>query len=223
MKVRIAPSILSADFCNLEADIRSVAEAGADWLHVDVMDGHYVPPITIGAPVVARIAKVSPLPLDVHLMVEHPERMVDSFIDAGSHLVTVHVEAVTHLDRLLHHIRSQGVKTGISLNPATPLNSLEWVLDLVDLILIMSVNPGYAGQPFISATVEKVRQLRNMLDAKGLHPHVEVDGGVSPVNAGSLVQAGADVLVAGTAVFGNHDRKKAVSLLREACAAAVVL
>ena len=221
MNVRIAPSILSADFCNLEAEIRSVAAAGADWLHVDVMDGHFVPPITIGAPVVTHVARISPLPLDVHLMVQDPDSKVDAFIDAGAHFLTVHVEAAGHLDRILRHIRSRGVKAGVSLNPATPLSALEWVLDLADLFLIMSVNPGYAGQAFIPQAVDKVQQLRNMLEAKGVRPLIEVDGGVSPANAGLLVQAGADVLVAGTAVFSSPDRAAAVATLRNACAQSV--
>ncbi len=216
MNVRIAPSILSADFCNLEADVRSVAAAGADWIHFDVMDGQFVPPITLGASVAARVASLSALPLDVHLMVKNPEQQLDAFIDAGAHVVTVHQEAAQHLDRLLRYIRSRNVLAGVSINPATPVSSLECVLDLADLFLIMSVNPGYAGQPFLPNAIEKVRQLRNMLDRKGLHPLVEVDGGVGTHNAGPLVHAGADVLVAGTAVFGQADRAQAIFNLRAA-------
>ncbi len=214
MSLIIAPSILASDFCNLEREIRSIEDAGADWVHVDVMDGHFVPPVTIGAPVVARLARVTRLPLDVHLMITNAEESVDSYIDAGASIVTVHVEAVRHLDRVLSHIRSKGVLAGVSLNPATPLSTLEWVLELADLFLIMSVNPGYGGQAFIPSALQKIRQLRNMLNERGVVRHIEVDGGVTPTNAGALVEAGANALVAGTAVFASSDRTAAIQALR---------
>lgn len=182
-----------------------MASAGADWLHVDVMDGHFVPPITIGADVVKGLAKVTSLPLDVHLMVRNPESQVDLFMDAGAWMVTVHAEATVHLDRLLNHIRKRGFKAGVALNPATPVLQIEAVLHLVDLVLVMSVNPGYGGQSFIDYTLDKIADLRQRCVRRGLTPHIQVDGGVKVDNYRRVVEAGADVLVAGTAVFHAQD------------------
>ena len=203
--IKIAPSILSADFARLGDQIAEAEAGGADWIHVDVMDGHFVPNITIGVPVVAAIRKVTKLPLDVHLMIEKPERFTDAFIDAGADWVTIHVEAATHLHRTMQSIRDRGAHPGITLNPATSLLTLEDALPYADLVLIMSVNPGFGGQKYIPTSAEKVARLKRMLDDKNLWGvEIEVDGGVSPDTIGEIVAAGATVLVAGAAVF-NRD------------------
>lgn len=204
MAVKIAPSLLSADFARLGEGVASVEAAGADWIHVDVMDGHYVPNLTIGSPVVAALRRVTGLPLDVHLMVTAPERLIDSFAGAGADYLTVHQEACTHLHRTLQQIRDLGVKPGVALNPATPLGHVEEVLPYVDLILIMGVNPGFGGQRHIETTADKVMRLRRMLAERRLTGvEVQVDGGVSAANAASLVKAGVSVLVAGAAIFND--------------------
>ncbi|MHB8879186.1 MAG: ribulose-phosphate 3-epimerase [Myxococcaceae bacterium] len=210
----IAPSLLSADFGHLAEEARAAEGAGADWLHLDVMDGRFVPNITIGPLVVEAVRKATKLPLDVHLMIVEPERYVADFVKAGANWVTVHVEASPHLHRTLQQIRSAGAKAGVVLNPATPLSAVEDVLGDVDLVLLMSVNPGFGGQSFIPGVVEKVRRLRAMLDAKGLNPHLEVDGGVNAQTARQVHAAGADVLVAGSYVFGSKDYKGAIASLR---------
>jgi len=217
MKVRLAPSILSADFARLGEEVNAVAVAGADLVHVDVMDGRFVPPITIGSAVVRDLHKVSPLPLDVHLMVSEPDHLLEEFAAAGSAYLTVHCEASVHLDRTLRQIRKLGMKAGVALNPATPPGAVEWVLELVDLVLVMSVNPGYGGQQFIAGALRKVEWLAMSLARQGLAAEVEVDGGVVPANAGSLSAAGATILVAGSAVFGKPDYAAAIAALREAC------
>ncbi len=199
--VKLAPSILSADFARLGEQVAEVAGAGADYIHVDVMDGHFVPNITIGPAVVAAIRPVTDLPLDVHLMIEHPERYVSEFVKAGADIVTVHVEACSHLHRLVQLIRGLGVKAGVSLNPATPLSSIEEIVAHVDLVLIMSVNPGFGGQSFIPSMLPKIAGVRRMLEDRKLSAELEVDGGIGPDNAGEIVRAGADVLVAGNSVF----------------------
>jgi ribulose-phosphate 3-epimerase len=214
--VRIAPSILSADLGKLAEEIRDVERAGADWIHVDVMDGRFVPNITLG-PVVAKAArKATRLPLDVHLMIVEPERYVEAFADAGADVISVHVEACTHLQRTLAQIRGLGKKAGVVLNPHTPEDALRYVLDDVDLILVMSVNPGFGGQKFIPASLPKLRALRAMIDASGRPVDLEVDGGVSAETARAVVDAGADVLVAGSAVFGRDDRREAIAAIRSA-------
>lgn len=205
MSIRIAPSILSANFANLAEDIRKVEEAGAQLLHVDVMDGQFVPNITIGPPVIKSIRKATKLPLDVHLMVVDPDRYIPAFVDAGANMLTVHAEASVHLDRTLNYIRSQNVGVGVSINPATPLSIVEHALGLVDMLLIMSVNPGFGGQKFISYAVDKIRQARQMIDGRNLRCLIEVDGGIDSDTLPGVVRAGADVLVAGSAIFQSAD------------------
>ncbi len=200
---QIAPSILSADFSRLGEEIKAVEKAGADLIHVDVMDGHYVPNITIGPGVVSSLRKTTSLPFDVHLMIEDPDRYIDAFIDAGSNIVTVHAEAVVHLNRTVNYIKGKGVKAGVSLNPSTPLSSIEEILPDIDLLLIMTVNPGFGGQKFIPGMLPKIRKARELSLARNLGLAIEVDGGVTPDNIGILAEAGADIFVAGAAVFGS--------------------
>lgn len=203
MTTKIAPSILSADFSRLGEEIAAVEAGGADWIHVDVMDGHFVPNITIG-PVVTRGARrATELPLDVHLMIEEPDQYLQAFVDAGAHVITVHQEACRHLHRTLHLIRELGALAGVALNPATPLESVRDVLPEIDLLLVMSVNPGFGGQSFIPASTEKVRRARRMLDEVGSTALIEIDGGVDTGNARDIAAAGVDVLVAGSAVYGH--------------------
>ena len=203
-ELKIAPSILSADFARLGDSIAEAEAAGADWIHVDVMDGHFVPNITIGVPVVGAIRKVTKLPLDVHLMIERPDRYVDAFAKAGADWLTVHVEAERHLHRTVQAIRQHGVKAGVSLNPATPASALDEILPFIDLVLVMSVNPGFGGQEFIETSVAKIASLRRAIDERGLAVEIEVDGGVSPATVGRVAAAGASVVVAGNAVFGGE-------------------
>ncbi len=212
--IKIAPSILSADFAALGEAIARVEAAGADQLHVDVMDGHFVPNLTIGPPVVEAIRKRTRLPLDVHLMIETPERYLPAFKSAGADLLTVHAEACPHLDRTLHQIRELGAKAGVALNPSTPPVVIEYVLDILDLVLVMSVNPGFSGQAFISSTYAKVRQVRTLLGPRAVD--VSVDGGVKLEHAGPLVAHGATVLVAGSLIFGASDPGAVVKRLRDA-------
>lgn len=213
----IAPSILSADMARFGAEIGDVTEGGADWIHVDVMDGRFVPNITLGPPVVAALRKVTKLPLDVHLMIVEPERYVEDFAQAGADVISVHVEASTHLQRTLAEIRRLGKRAGVVLNPHTPETCLEYVLDDVDLVLIMSVNPGFGGQAFLPQVLPKIERLRKLADGRGLDVDIEVDGGVTPDTAGRIVSAGANVLVAGSAVFGREDRRAAIAAIRSAC------
>lgn len=202
---KIAPSILSADFARLGEEVRAVAAAGADYIHIDVMDGRFVPNITIGPLVVDAVRKVTDLPLDVHLMIEEPERYVEDFAAAGADIIVVHAEACRHLHRVVQQIKATGKKAGVSLNPATPLNVLDYVLEELDLVLLMTVNPGFGGQSFIEACVPKIQQLRGMLDRRGCEAELEIDGGVKPANIARLAHAGADVMVAGSAVFNSSD------------------
>lgn len=210
---KIAPSILSADFSKLEQEIKKVEVAGVGYIHVDVMDGHFVPNITIGVPVVKSIKKITSLPLDVHLMIEEPEKYVDSFIEAGSDIVTIHVEASRHPERLLRYIRSKGVKAGISLNPATDLSTINYLYGAFDLILIMTVNPGFGGQKLIAPALDKVRELKKIKKEKGFDFIIEVDGGVNEDNIDVYTKAGAELVVAGNAVFGSKDPAGAIKNL----------
>lgn len=202
---KIAPSILSADFSRLGEEIRAVEAAGADYIHVDVMDGRFVPNITIGPLVVEAARRVTKLPLDVHLMIEEPERYVEDFARAGADIIVVHAEATRHLHRLVQQIKGLGKRAGVSLNPATPLCMLDHILEELDLVLLMSVNPGFGGQSYIESCTPKIQQLRAMLDSRGCEAELEVDGGVKPSNAARVAHAGADVVVAGSAVFGSSD------------------
>ena len=221
MKVRIAPSLLAADFARL-ADALAAAEAGgADLVHVDVMDGHFVPNLTIGPPVVRALRKATRLPLDVHLMIEKPEATLAAYLDAGADWVSVHVEATDHLQRCLDRVRRGGAKAGAALNPATPTLALSGAWPDLDYAVVMSVNPGWGGQPFLAPSVEKVRRLQTEARAAGSRLAIEVDGGVEPGNAGELAAAGAEILVAGTAIYGADDPAAAIGILREAARATV--
>jgi ribulose-phosphate 3-epimerase len=212
--VQIAPSILAADFARLADEISRVEAAGADLLHVDVMDGHFVPNLTIGPPVIKAIAAVSKLPLDVHLMVKEPDALLPAFIDAGSSYLSVHVEACRHLHRTIQLIKSAGVQAGVVLNPATSLQSLDEILPELDFVLLMSVNPGFGGQHFITSTLNKIQQLKQQISRRQLDIAIEIDGGVKPSNAAQICQAGADILVAGTAIFGQENYADAIRTLR---------
>lgn len=214
--VLLAPSILSADLGRLAEELAEVERAGADYIHVDVMDGRFVPNITLGPVVVAAARKATALPLDVHLMIVEPERYVEAFAQAGADIISVHVEASTHLQRTLASIRALGKKAGVVLNPHTSETSVDYVLEDLDLILVMSVNPGFGGQKFLPSALRKLEALRGRIDRAGLDIRLEVDGGVTPETAAGVVAAGADVLVAGSAVFGATDRAQAMASLRAA-------
>lgn len=221
MSVRIAPSILSADFAALGAAVAAAEAGGADLIHVDVMDGHFVPNLTIGPPVVAALHRATGLPLDVHLMITDPDRYVDRFADAGAAAISVHVETTPHLHRTLGHIRSHGLQAGVVLNPATAVSTLSEVAGEVDFVLVMSVDPGFGGQTFIPGSVAKIARVRRLLDEAGNRAPVEVDGGVDRGNAARVVEAGAEILVAGAAIFGTPDVPAAVRGLRAAACAPV--
>ena len=213
--IKIAPSILSADFSRLAEEVQAVDRAGADYIHVDVMDGHFVPNITIGPLVVAALRKVTDKPLDVHLMIENPDLYIADFAKAGADIITVHQEAVPHLHRTVQLIKSLGKQAGVSLNPATPVETLDVILDQLDLVLVMSVNPGFGGQAFISSALDKIRALRQRITQRGLATELQVDGGIKVDNIREVVAAGADVLVAGSAVFNANDYAATITALRE--------
>ena len=214
--VRVAPSILSADFAALGRDIAAVERGGADLIHVDVMDGHFVPNITIGPPVVRAIRKIATRPLDVHLMIEEPDRYIDDFVEAGASMISVHVEVLPHLHRTLGYIRQRGVQAGAVINPSTPVAALEDVARDLDFVLVMSVNPGFGGQSFIPHSIEKVRRLKALLTAAGSTAQIEIDGGVDATNIPDIVAAGANILVAGHAIFATPDAEAATRALRAA-------
>jgi ribulose-phosphate 3-epimerase len=218
--VRIAPSILSADLGRLADEVRDVERGGADWIHVDVMDGRFVPNITLGPIVVGAVRRATELPLDVHLMIVEPEKYLDAFANAGADVISVHVEASTHLQRTLAEIRRLGKRAGVVLNPHTPEESIRYVLPDLDLVLVMSVNPGFGGQDFLDPVIPKLAALRKMIDSAGLSIDLEVDGGVSKATARRVVEAGANVLVAGSAVFGQPDRAGAIAEIRRAAGTA---
>lgn len=214
-KIKVAPSILSADFSRLGEEIKAVEAAGADIIHIDVMDGHFVPNITIGPIIVEAARRSTNLPLDVHLMITNPEMYIAEFAKAGADYLTVHVEIAFHLNRLVQSIKEhKGVRAAVSLNPATPLTSLDYILPELDMVLIMSVNPGFGGQAFIPSALDKIAKLRRRIDELGLKTEIEVDGGIKPDNAAAVIDAGADILVAGSAVFGKKDYAGAISGIR---------
>jgi ribulose-phosphate 3-epimerase len=221
MPLKIAPSLLSADFARLGAEIAAVEQGGADLLHVDIMDGHFVPNLTMGPPVVHSIKRVATVPLDVHLMIEEPDRYIATFVEAGAAMISVHVEVLPHLHRTLQLIKSLGTKAGVAINPATPVSAIEEVAADVDHVLVMSVNPGFGGQTFIPRSESKIRAVRKLLDAAGNQAPVEVDGGVDLTNAARIVRAGAEILVAGQSIFGTGDPARATRALREVCNAFV--
>jgi ribulose-phosphate 3-epimerase len=212
--VKIAPSILSADFAKLGEEIVEVEKGGADYIHVDVMDGHFVPNITIGPLIVDAIRPVTKLPLDVHLMIENPDQYIEAFAKAGADYITVHVEACRHLHRTIQHIKSFGIKAGVVLNPATPVDSIQHIIGDIDMVLLMSVNPGFGGQKFIPEVLPKIRAVKAMAEQKGLDIEIEIDGGVNPETAKMCIEAGATVLVAGSAIYNQEDYAKAISLIR---------
>ncbi len=219
MKYRLSPSILAVDFGRLAAEIANVEKAGASYLHFDVMDGHFVPSISFGMPVLRAVRACTRLPLDVHLMIEEPERYLRDFRESGADLITVHVEAVRHLHRIVTEVRELGARAGVALNPATPLCMLDYILSEVDLVLIMSVNPGFGGQEFIPASLGKIRELKRLREERGLSFEIEVDGGIGLSNAQDVIRAGADVIVAGTSVFGGDigENVRGFQKIFEAC------
>ena len=222
MKVRIAPSILSADFAALGSGIAAVERGGADLIHVDIMDGHFVPNLTMGPPVVTSIRKVAKVPLDVHLMIEDPDRYIEAFVRAGAAMISVHLEVLPHLHRTIQYIKELGAKAGVALNPSTPVGMLEEIAGDLDHVLVMSVNPGFGGQTFIPRTESKIQAVRALLDRQSSHAAIEVDGGIDTSNAARVVAAGATILVAGSAIFGAADPEGATRALRAAAMAGVM-
>ena len=215
MQKIIAPSLLSADFTRLAEEVRAVEQAGAYWIHADVMDGHFVPNITFGPLVVEAVRRITALPIDVHLMIENPDRYIADFAKAGANYISVQVETCPHLNRAIQLIKDSGAAAGVVLNPSTPLAALDWVLELADYVLIMSVNPGYGGQKFIANSVQKIAQLRRMIDERGLSVLIEVDGGVNEQTIADVSRAGADVFVAGSAIFGQQDYAGTIGRFRQ--------
>ena len=213
--IKLAPSILSADFARLLEDVKKVEKAGCEYLHIDVMDGHFVPNITLGPAIVKSLRKDVNMVFDAHLMIENPDNYIKEFADAGCDIIVVHQEACTHLHRTIQNIKSHGVKAGVALNPATPIETIKYVLEDVDMVLLMSVNPGFGGQSYIPVVTKKIKELRALIDEMGLDIDIEVDGGVKPSNISEVVNAGANVIVAGSAIFTAGDIDEAVKSLRE--------
>ncbi|MGX9757321.1 ribulose-phosphate 3-epimerase [Clostridioides difficile] len=214
--IKLAPSILSADFARLLEDVKKVESAGCEYLHIDVMDGHFVPNITLGPLVVKSLKKENiNMVFDAHLMIENPDQYIEEFVKAGCDIITVHQEACTHLHRTIQNIKSHGIKAGVVLNPATPIDTIKHVLSDLDMVLLMSVNPGFGGQSFIPCVLDKIKELKTLIDSKGLNIDIEVDGGISPKNVAEVVQAGANVIVAGSAIFGSDDIQETVNLFRK--------
>ena len=214
--VKISPSILSADFAKLLEDVRKVESAGCEYLHIDVMDGHFVPNITLGPLVVKSLKKENiNMVFDAHLMIENPDQYIEEFVKAGCDIITVHQEACVHLHRTIQNIKSHGIKAGVVLNPATPVDTIKHVLPDLDMVLLMSVNPGFGGQSFIPCVLDKIKELKAIIDSQGLNIDIEVDGGISPKNVAEVVQAGANVIVAGSAIFGSDDIQETVNLFRK--------
>ena len=212
--IKISPSILSADFANLGRDLQKISTAGADYIHLDVMDGSFVPNITIGNGVIKSLRKYSDLPFDTHLMIDNPEKHIEAFADAGSDIITIHAEASTHLDRAISQIHSYGVKAGVSIVPSTPANVLDYIMDKVDLILVMSVNPGFGGQKFLHSQLSKIQEIRQKITASGRDIDLEVDGGINAETAPLAIEAGANVLVSGSYIFGKQDYAEAIRTLK---------
>ena len=214
--IKLAPSILSADFAKLLEDVRKVESAGCEYLHIDVMDGHFVPNITLGPLVVKSLKKENiNMVFDAHLMIENPDQYIEEFVKAGCDIITVHQEACVHLHRTIQNIKSHGIKAGVVLNPATPVDTIKHVLPDLDMVLLMSVNPGFGGQSFIPCVLDKIKELKAIIDSQGLNFDIEVDGGISPKNVAEVVQAGANVIVAGSAIFGSDDIQETVNLFRK--------
>ena len=213
--IKLAPSILSADFARLLEDVKKVEKAGCEYLHIDVMDGHFVPNITLGPAIVKSLRKDVNMVFDAHLMIENPDNYIKEFADAGCDIIVVHQEVCTHLHRTIQNIKSHGVKAGVALNPATPIETIKYVLEDVDMVLLMSVNPGFGGQSYIPVVTKKIKELRALIDEMGLDIDIEVDGGVKPSNISEVVNAGANVIVAGSAIFNAGDIDEAVKSLRE--------
>lgn len=213
--VKVAPSILSADFSRLEDEVKRVEQGGADLLHIDVMDGHFVPNITLGPPVIACLKGKTALPFDVHLMIENPEKYIDDFIRAGADIITVHVESTVHLHRLVTYIKSHGIKPGVALNPSTPLNTIKYILDDIYMVLVMSVNPGFGGQKFIPRMFDKISELKAILSKNNPEILIEVDGGINEENASKIINAGADILVAGSAIYKSHSPEDVIKKLKK--------
>lgn len=213
--IKLAPSILSADFARLLEDVKKVEEAGCEYLHIDVMDGHFVPNITLGPGIVKSLRKDVNMVFDTHLMIENPDNYIKDFVDAGSDLIVVHQEACRHLHRTIQNIKSYNVKAGVALNPATPIETIKHVLEDVDMVLIMTVNPGFGGQSFIESTIEKIQELKKLIDEKNLNVDIQVDGGIKPNNIDKVVKAGANIVVAGSAIFNSDDIAQTVKLMRD--------
>ena len=213
--IKLAPSILSADFARLLEDVKKVENAGCEYLHIDVMDGHFVPNITLGPAIIKSLRKDVNMVFDAHLMIENPDQYIKEFVDAGCDLIVVHQEACKHLHRTIQNIKSYGIKAGVALNPATPIETIKYVLEEVDMVLIMTVNPGFGGQSFIESMIPKIRELKSLIDKKGLKVDIQVDGGIKPDNVDKVVKAGANIIVAGSAIFNSDDIQDTVDLFRK--------